>query len=197
MDKTSYALGLSFGQMLRQQGVKGINYNDFAAGIEAMCEGKQPEISLDEARILLNEYANKVEEEQKKQFAEVKKVNEDFLVENKKREGIITTASGLQYEVLAEGNGEKPTTKDRVKVHYEGKLIDGTIFDSSVKRGEPAVFGLTQVISGWTEALQLMNVGSKYRLYLPSNLAYGEQGAGEIKPFSTLIFEVELLGIEK
>lgn len=197
MDKTSYALGLSFGQMLRQQGVKGINYNDFAAGIEAMCEGKQPESSLDEARILLNEYANKVEEEQKKQFAEVKKVNEDFLVENKKREGVITTASGLQYEIISEGNGEKPTTKDRVKVHYEGKLIDGTVFDSSIRRGEPAVFGLTQVISGWTEALQLMNVGSKYRLYLPSNLAYGEQGAGEIKPFSTLIFEVELLGIEK
>ncbi|MDO4190080.1 MAG: FKBP-type peptidyl-prolyl cis-trans isomerase [Bacteroidales bacterium] len=197
MDKTSYALGLSFGQMLHQQGVKGINYSDFAAGIEAMCEGKQPAIELNEARTLLNEYANKVEEEQKKQYAEVKTLNENWLAENKKREGIITTASGLQYEILTEGNGEKPTVQDRVKVHYEGKLIDGTIFDSSIRRGEPTVFGLTQVISGWTEALQLMAVGSKYRLYLPSNLAYGEQGAGEIKPFSTLIFDVELLGIEK
>ena len=130
------------------------------------------------------------------QYGDSKKEGEDFLAENTKKEGVITTESGLQYEVIKMGDGKKPTANDNVKVHYHGTFIDGTVFDSSVERGEPIVFGLNQVISGWTEALQLMPVGSKFKLYIPSDLAYGAQQAGQIPPYSTLIFEVELLGIE-
>jgi FKBP-type peptidyl-prolyl cis-trans isomerase FklB len=131
------------------------------------------------------------------EFNENKLAGETFLAENAKRENVKTTASGLQYEVLAEGKGEKPSVTDKVKVHYRGTLIDGTEFDSSYGRGTPAEFGVNQVIKGWTEALQLMSVGSKYKLYIPQDLAYGAKNQGKIKPFSTLIFEVELLGIEK
>ena len=131
------------------------------------------------------------------EFNENKLEGETFLAENAKRENVKTTASGLQYEVLAEGKGEKPSVTDKVKVHYRGTLIDGTEFDSSYGRGTPAEFGVNQVIKGWTEALQLMSVGSKYKLYIPQDLAYGAKNQGKIKPFSTLIFEVELLGIEK
>jgi FKBP-type peptidyl-prolyl cis-trans isomerase FklB len=130
-------------------------------------------------------------------FGDSRAAGETFLAENAKKDGVTTTSSGLQYEVIKMGKGKKPTATDRVKVHYHGTLIDGTVFDSSVQRGEPIIFALTQVISGWTEGLQLMPVGSKFKFYIPQHLAYGAQQAGQIPPYSTLIFEVELLGIEK
>lgn len=196
MDKTSYAIGLSFGQQLAQSNIKGLDYESFAKGVEAMCEGKQPEINLSEAQQLLTAYFNKLEEEAKKAGESTKKAGEEFLKKNAERKDVKVLPSGLQYEVLTPAIGVKPTAKDRVRVHYHGTLIDGTVFDSSVKRGEPAEFGVTQVISGWVEALQLMAVGSKWRLFIPYNLAYGERGAGaSIPPYSALIFDVELLGI--
>lgn len=198
MDKTSYAIGLSFGQHLAQSKIKGIDYQSFAKGVEAMCEGKQPEIDLKEAQELLNKFFTKLEEEAKAQFAQVREAGEKFMEENGKRDNVVTLPSGLQYEVITEAIGQKPVATDKVKVHYHGTLIDGTVFDSSVRRGEPATFGVTQVIQGWVEALQLMPVGSKWKLYIPYNLAYGEQGAGQmIAPYSALIFEVELLEIVK
>ncbi len=196
MDKLSYSLGLLFGQSLRQSNVKGINYADFAKGIEAMCEGTRPEISAQEAQGLVNEYFAKKEAEAAAAYADVRKAGEEFLKENAKRPEVKVTESGLQYEILSEGNGAKPSAEDRVKVHYHGTTIDGTVFDSSIERGEPATFGVRQVIAGWVEALQLMPVGSKWKLYIPSELAYGSHGAGAaIKPHSALIFEVELLDI--
>jgi FKBP-type peptidyl-prolyl cis-trans isomerase FklB len=198
MDKTSYAVGLSFGQHLAQSKIKGLDYQSFAKGVEAMCEGKQPEIDLKEAQELLNKFFAKLEEESKAQFAQIREEGEKFLEENAKRANVVTLPSGLQYEIITETIGQKPVATDKVKVHYHGTLIDGTVFDSSVRRGEPATFGVTQVIQGWVEALQLMPVGSKWKLYIPYDLAYGEQGAGQmIAPFSTLIFEVELLEIVK
>ena len=198
MDKTSYAVGLSFGQHLAQSKIKGLDYQSFAKGVEAMCEGKQPEIDLKEAQELLNKFFTKLEEEAKAQFAQVREAGEKFLAENAKRANVVTLESGLQYEVITEAIGQKPVASDKVKVRYHGTLIDGTVFDSSVRRDEPATFGVTQVIQGWVEALQLMPVGSKWKLYIPYNLAYGEQGAGQmIAPYSALIFEVELLEIVK
>ena len=198
MDKTSYAVGLSFGQHLAQSKIKGLDYQSFAKGVEAMCEGKQPEIDPKEAQELLNKFFTKLEEEAKAQFAQVREAGEKFLEENAKRANVVTLPSGLQYEIITEAIGQKPVATDKVKVHYHGTLIDGTVFDSSVRRGEPATFGVTQVIQGWVEALQLMPVGSKWKLYIPYNLAYGEQGAGQmIAPYSALIFEVELLEIVK
>mgnify|MGYP002517224101 FL=1 len=198
MDKTSYAVGLSFGQHLAQSKIKGRDYQSFAKGVEAMCEGKQPEIDLKEAQELLNKFFAKLEEESKAQFAQVREAGEKFLAENAKRANVVTLPSGLQYEIITEAIGQKPVATDKVKVHYHGTLIDGTVFDSSVRRGEPATFGVTQVIQGWVEALQLMPVGSKWKLYIPYDLAYGEHGAGQmIAPFSALIFEVELLEIVK
>ncbi len=198
MDKTSYAVGLSFGQHLAQSKIKGLDYQSFAKGVEAMCEGKQPEIDLKEAQELLNKFFAKLEEESKAQFAQVREAGEKFLEENAKRTNVVTLPSGLQYEIITEAIGQKPVATDKVKVHYHGTLIDGTVFDSSVRRGEPATFGVTQVIQGWVEALQLMPVGSKWKLYIPYDLAYGEHGAGQmIAPFSALIFEVELLEIVK
>ena len=198
MNKTSYAVGLSFGQHLAQSKIKGLDYQSFAKGVEAMCEGKQPEIDLKEAQELLNKFFAKLEEESKAQFAQVREAGEKFLAENAKRANVVTLPSGLQYEIITEAIGQKPVATDKVKVHYHGTLIDGTVFDSSVRRGEPATFGVTQVIQGWVEALQLMPVGSKWKLYIPYDLAYGEHGAGQmIAPFSALIFEVELLEIVK
>ena len=198
MDKTSYAIGLSFGQHLAESGIKGIDYNSFARGVEAMCEKKPLEIDIQESQQLLNTYFTKLKAEQEVASADKRKAGEEFLKENAKREGVITLKSGLQYEIMVEGNGVIPTAKDKVKVHYHGTLIDGSVFDSSVQRGEPAVFGVTQVIQGWVEALQLMPVGSKWKLFIPYNLAYGERGAGSmIQPYSALIFEVELLDIVK
>ena len=197
MDKLSYALGLSFGQTLRQSNIKGIDYASFAKGIESMCEGTKPEIDLKEAQDLLSEYFAKKETETKEEFQGVEQEGITFLAENAKKDGIKTTESGLQYEIMTEAIGQKPVATDSVRVHYVGTLLNGTKFDSSVDRGEPAEFPLNQVIPGWTEGLQLMPVGSKFRFFIPQNLAYGAQGAGQsIPPFSALIFEVELLEIK-
>lgn len=193
MDKFSYAIGLGIGQNLLGMGAKGIAVEDFAQAIKDVLEGGQTAISHQEAREIVNKYFQELEATMNATSIEQGKI---FLEENKKREGVITLASGLQYEVLAEGNGKKPAATDQVKCHYEGTLLDGNLFDSSVKRGEPATFGVSQVIPGWVEALQLMSEGSKWKLYIPSDLAYGAHGAGEmIPPHSTLIFEVELIEV--
>ena len=193
MDKFSYAIGLGIGQNLLSMGAQGINVEDFAQAIADVFNRKETAISHNEAREIVNKYFMELEE---KMNAENIEKGKAFLAENAKKEGIITLPSGLQYEVITEGNGKKPSATDRVKCHYEGTLIDGTLFDSSIKRGQPAVFGVNQVIKGWVEALQLMSEGSKWRLFIPSELGYGAQQAGEmIPPHSTLIFEVELIEV--
>lgn len=193
MDKFSYAIGLGIGQNLLSMGAQGINVNDFAQAISDVLNRKETVISHNEAREIVNKY---FEELEAKMNAENIEKGKAFLAENAKKEGIITLPSGLQYQVLQEGNGKKPSATDRVKCHYEGTLIDGTLFDSSIKRGQPAVFGVNQVIKGWVEALQLMSEGAKWRLFIPSELGYGAQQAGEmIPPHSTLIFEVELIEV--
>ncbi|MBO5361887.1 MAG: FKBP-type peptidyl-prolyl cis-trans isomerase [Paludibacteraceae bacterium] len=194
MDKISYAIGLSMGQNLMGSGVTSIEYADLAAGIKDVLEKNQPQISYQEAQQVLGKFFSELEA---KIAGEAKAAGEAFLAENAKREGVKVTESGLQYEVLEATIGQKPKATDKVRVHYEGTLIDGTVFDSSYKRGESITFGLNQVIKGWTEGLQLMSIGSKYKLYLPYQLAYGERGAGaNIPPYAALIFTVELLGIE-
>ena len=193
MEKVSYALGLSLGNNLLGSGVTALDYAKLAKGIQDVMEQKDPEISYQEAQTIINEFFQAL---QAKVSEAAKQAGTAFLAENAKRESVVTLESGLQYEVVTEGNGATPSAADQVKVHYHGSLIDGTVFDSSVQRGEPATFGVTQVISGWVEALQLMPVGSKWRLFIPSDLAYGAQGAGQhIAPYSTLVFEVELLEI--
>ena len=193
MDKFSYAIGLGIGQNLLSMGAQGINVEDFAQAIADVLNRKETAISHNEAREIVNKYFMELEE---KMNAENIEKGKAFLAENAKKEGIVTLPSGLQYEVITEGNGKKPRATDRVKCHYEGTLIDGTLFDSSIKRGQPAVFGVNQVIRGWVEALQLMSEGSKWRLFIPSELGYGAQQAGEmIPPHSTLIFEVELIEV--
>ena len=195
MDKFSYAIGLGIGQNLLSMGAQGINVEDFAQAIADVLNRKETAISHNEAREIVNKYFMELEE---KMNAENIEKGKAFLAENAKKEGIVTLPSGLQYEVITEGNGKKPSATDRVKCHYEGTLIDGTLFDSSIKRGQPAVFGVNQVIKGWVEALQLMSEGSKWKLYIPSELGYGSQQAGEmIPPYSTLIFEVELIKVIK
>lgn len=194
MDKISYAIGLSMGQNLLGSGVTKMEYSDLAEGIKDVLEKQQPKISYQEAQTILGKFFQELEQ---KIAGEQKAAGEKFLEENKKREGVKVTSSGLQYEVIEATIGQKPKATDTVKVHYEGTLIDGTVFDSSYKRGEPISFGLNQVIAGWTEGVQLMSVGSKYKLYIPYNLGYGAQGAGgSIPPYSALIFTVELLAIE-
>ena len=194
MDKISYAIGLSMGQNLMGSGVTSLEYADLAAGIKDVLEKNQPQISYQEAQQVLGKFFSELEA---KIAGEAKAAGEAFLAENAKREGVKVTESGLQYEVLEATIGQKPKATDKVCVHYEGTLIDGTVFDSSYKRGESITFGLNQVIKGWTEGLQLMSIGSKYKLYLPYQLAYGERGAGaNIPPYAALIFTVELLGIE-
>ena len=193
MDKFSYAIGLGIGQNLLSMGAQGINVEDFAQAIADVLNGKETAISHNEAREIVNKYFMELEA---KMNAENIEKGKAFLEENAKKEGVITLPSGLQYEVITEGNGKKPSATDKVKCHYEGTLIDGTLFDSSIKRGQPAVFGVNQVIRGWIEALQLMSEGSKWRLFIPSELGYGAQQAGEmIPPHSTLIFEVELIEV--
>ena len=195
MDKVSYALGLSIGNNFQNSGIKDLQVEDFIKGLTDVMEEKQPAITYDEAKEVINEYFIKL---QKEKMEINKKAGEDFLHINKGRAGVVELPSGLQYQVLKQGNGTKPSATDKVKCHYHGTLINGTVFDSSVQRGQPAVFGVNQVIPGWVEALQLMPVGSKWRLFIPSTLAYGEHGAGEmIEPNSTLIFDVELLDIVK
>ena len=191
MDKFSYAIGLGIGQNLLSMGAKGIAVDDFAQAIKDVLEGNQTAISHTEARDIVNKYFAELEEKMNAANIEAGK---KFLEENKKREGVVTLPSGLQYEVITEGNvGRYAKATDQVQCHYEGTLIDGTLFDNSIKRGQPATFGVNQVIPGWVEALQLMPEGAKWKLYIPSDLAYGAQGAGEmIPPHSTLVFEVEL-----
>ncbi|MBQ9074032.1 MAG: FKBP-type peptidyl-prolyl cis-trans isomerase [Muribaculaceae bacterium] len=200
LDRISYALGLSMGNNFKSSGIETLDINDFADGVAAVYAGAKPKMSYDEAKAEIQKFFQAMEAKQQEAAQEMAKVNqaagEAFLAENGKRPEVTTTASGLQYEVLAEGNGDMPTAGDQVTVHYTGKLIDGTVFDSSVERGQPATFGVTQVIPGWVEALQKMKVGSKWRLFIPSNIAYGPQGAGGvIGPNATLIFDVELLQI--
>jgi len=193
MDKFSYAIGLGIGQNLLSMGAQNINVDDFANAIKAVLNNEEPAMSHTEAREIVNKYFAELENEMN--AANIEK-GASFLEENKKKDNVITLPSGLQYEVLTEGTGKKAQATDQVKCHYEGTLIDGTLFDSSIKRGEPAVFGVNQVIPGWVEALQLMPEGSKWRLYIPSDLAYGARGAGEmIPPHSTLIFDVELIQV--
>ena len=195
MEKVSYALGISLGNNLLSSGIKSLNIEKLAKGIQDVLEQKSPEISYEEAQNVINEFFMQLQEKSSE-----KTISEGraFLEANGKRTEVSTLKSGLQYEILKEGNGSQPKASDKVKVHYHGTLIDGTVFDSSVRRGEPATFGVTQVIAGWVEALQLMPVGSKWKLYIPSNLAYGAQGAGQhIGPHTTLIFEVELIDIVK
>ena len=201
MDKLSYALGLGIGQQLKQIGLKdALKIEDFSQSIMDVLNDAQLKMSHSEGQALLNEFFQKLEDQQKAQAAEAgkaaKEEGEKFLKENGKKAGVVTTASGLQYEVLTEGSGKKPKATDKVRCHYEGRLLDGTVFDSSYKRNEPADFGLQQVIAGWTEGVQLMAEGAKYRFYIPYMLAYGEGGAGaSIPPFATLIFDVELINV--
>ena len=194
MDKISYALGLSMGQNLMGSGVEKLNYQDLAAGIEDVLTHAQPKITYQEAQQVLNSFFQELEQ---KIAGAAKADGEKFLAENAKREGVKVTESGLQYEILEPSLGQKPKATDTVRVHYEGTLIDGTVFDSSYKRGESITFPLNGVIKGWTEGLQLMSIGSKYKFFIPYQLAYGERGAGQsIPPYAALIFTVELLGIE-
>ena len=200
MDKVSYALGLGIGQQLAQMGASDLNIDDFADAIKDVINGNELKVPHKDAQTIVQEYFRQQEERinaiRAEQGKAAKAEGEKFLVENGKKEGVVTLKSGLQYEVLREGNGKKPKATDQVKCHYEGTLINGQVFDSSYKRNEPAVFPLNQVIPGWTEGLQLMQEGAKYRFYIPYILAYGESGAGgSIPPFATLIFDVELLEV--
>ena len=200
MEKLSYALGLGIGQQLSQMGANDISAEDFAQAIKDVLQGHELKVSHREAQTIVQDYFQKQEQKLQAQRAEAgkahKEAGEKYLAENAKKEGVITLPSGLQYQVLKEGNGKKPTAKDTVQCHYEGFLIDGTVFDSSIQRGEPATFPLQQVIAGWTEGLQLMQEGAKYRFFIPYRLAYGEGGAGSsIPPFAALIFDVELIQV--
>ena len=201
LDRISYALGLSMGNNFRASGITEINVQDFADGVAAVFYGSTPKMSYDEAKAEIQAYFTEMEKKQRAAAEELGKANaaagEAFLADNGKRVEVRTTPSGLQYEVLTEGDGPRPEANDQVEVHYTGKLIDGTVFDSSVDRGMPATFGVTQVIPGWVEALQLIKAGSKWRLFIPSNLAYGPNGApgSPIGPNATLVFDVELLKV--
>ena len=195
LDTVSYSLGVSISANIKAQGMDSISVDAFAKALKDSYEGDSTTISVDEANKHLQDYFGGL---QAKKASEAKKGGIDFLAENAKKEGITTLASGLQYEVLVEGNGAKPSATSKVTTHYHGTTIDGKVFDSSVERGQPAQFGVNQVIAGWTEALQLMATGSKWRLFIPSDLAYGERGAGaDIPPHAALIFEVELISIDQ
>ncbi len=193
MEKVSYSLGVNVAKSVKNQGLESIDADAIAKAFKDVFEGNTLEISEEEANIVLQDYFGKLANAQQKANVEA---GQKFLDENAKREGVVTTSTGLQYEVLQEGSGDSPKETDNVTVHYHGTLIDGTVFDSSVDRGQPATFPVNGVIPGWVEALQLMNPGAKYKLFIPSNLAYGERGAGgAIGPNATLVFEVELISI--
>lgn len=194
MDKLSYALGLSMAQNFKGSGVDKLDANDFADALSAVYEGKEKKMTFDEAKRVVQEYFTNLETRAGEMN---KKLGEEFLEKNAKEEGVKVTESGLQYLVVKEGNDVRPGADDAVTVHYTGRLIDGTVFDSSVERGEPATFALKQVIAGWTEGLQLMGEGAAYRFFIPSHLAYGPHGTGPIQPHSTLIFDVQLLKVNK
>lgn len=194
-DSISYALGVTMAAQLKPIGIKKdfLNSKIMFKGFATAYDEKETSIDVEKATMMLQDFFMKKQQEASDN---AKEEGQKFLEENKKREGVITTESGLQYEIITEGTGASPSATDKVTVHYTGTLIDGTVFDSSVERGEPITFALNQVIPGWTEALQLMKVGGKWKIYIPYNLGYGERGAGDIiKPYSTLIFEVELIGI--
>jgi FKBP-type peptidyl-prolyl cis-trans isomerase FklB len=193
-DSVSYSIGVNIATNLKQQGLDDIDVDIMAEAFKDVFANKTAKISPEQGGAVIQKY---IMDKQKQKGEASAKKGKEFLEKNKKEQGVVETASGLQYKVIKQGTGPKPTAADQVTVHYTGKLIDGKVFDSSVERGQPATFGVGQVIPGWTEALQLMNVGSKYMLYIPGNLAYGERGAGaDIGPNETLIFEVELLGIQ-
>ena len=193
MDKISYALGLGIGQQIKNMHIEGFSIEDFAQSIRDIMEGNPTAMSSRDAQTMLNEYFQKKQKEEAQQAIADGKV---FLEENARRKGVTQTKSGLQYEVLTEGTGCSPKATDTVRCHYEGRLLDGSVFDSSYQRGEPADFGLNQVIAGWTEGVQLMKEGAKYRFFIPYLLGYGEHGAGSsIPPYSTLIFDVELIKV--
>lgn len=200
MDKNSYALGMSIAHNMISSGVKEVEFNDFTAGLKAVLTGAEPEISFEEAGKLLDKYFAEIESKQKAEMAAmsaaVRQEGEEFLADNAKKEGVTVLPSGLQYKVVKEGTGKKPKATDKAKCHYEGTFINGSKFDSSYDRNQPAVFGLNQVIAGWTEGLQLMSEGAKYELYIPYTLGYGEAGApGAIPPYSALVFTVELIEV--
>lgn len=201
MDKLSYALGIGIGSQLAGMGAKELNIDDFAQAIKDVISGSELKVDNAEAQTLVQNFFQEQEAKQQAAAAEAgkaaKAAGEAFLAENGKKEGVVTLPSGLQYQVLKEGNGKKPSATDQVVCHYEGTLIDGTVFDSSYKRNQPATFGLNQVIAGWTEGVQLMQEGAKYRFFIPYNLAYGERGAGaQIPPFAALVFDVELIEVK-
>lgn len=200
MDKLSYALGLGIGRQLAQMGATNLSIDDFATAIKDVLAGAELKVSDQEAQTLVQEFFRKQEEKANAEMAEkgkkAKAEGEQYLADNAMKEGVVTLPSGLQYKVLSEGNGKKPKATDKVKCHYEGFLVDGTVFDSSIRRGEPAVFPLNQVIAGWTEGLQLMQEGAKYRFFIPYHLGYGEHGAGaSIPPYAALVFDVELIEV--
>ena len=194
MDKLSYALGLSMGQNFKGSGVDKLNADDFADALRAVYGEGTPAMTYDEAKQVVQEYFTNLQAKAGEMNA---KAGKEYLANNAKEEGVKVTESGLQYLVVKQGNGKKPGPNDVVTVHYTGRLVDGTVFDSSVERGEPATFAVGQVIPGWVEGLQLMSEGSAYRLFIPSELAYGEHGTGPIQPNSTLIFDVQLLKVGK
>ncbi len=200
MDKVSYALGLGIGRQLTDMGAKDLNIDDFAQAIKDVLAGGEVKLSDSEAQTIVRTFFDEQEKKQRaaaaERFKENKTKGEEYLKANAGKEGVVTLPSGLQYQVLTPGNGRKPKATDKVRCHYEGMLVDGTVFDSSVQRGEPAVFGLNQVIAGWTEGVQLMSEGAKYRFFIPYHLGYGERGAGQsIPPYSALIFDVELINV--
>ena len=201
MDKLSYALGIGIGSQLAGMGAKELNIDDFAQAIKDVISGSELKVDNAEAQTLVQNFFQEQEAKQQAAAAEAGKVakaaGEAFLAENGKKDGVVTLPSGLQYQVLKEGDGKKPSATDQVVCHYEGTLIDGTVFDSSYQRNQPATFGLNQVIPGWTEGVQLMQEGAKYRFFIPYKLAYGERGAGaQIPPFATLVFDVELINVK-
>ncbi len=194
MNKVSYALGLSIGNNFRNAGIHELNTEDFVRALNSVLNDEEPEISYDDAKQVVNEYFAQLQEDR---YENNRAAGAEYQMINGQREGVTTLASGVQYSVLKHGNGPKPTANDTVKCHYEGSLINGTVFDSSIKRGEPATFPVNGVIKGWQEVLQLMSVGDKWRVVIPYQYAYGEHGAGQaIEPYSTLVFDIELLGIE-
>ncbi len=200
MDKVSYALGLGIGRQLTDMGAKDLNIDDFAQAIKDVLSGSEVKLSDSEAQTIVRAFFDEQEKKQRaaaaERFKENKTKGEEYLKANAAKDGVVTLPSGLQYQILTPGNGRQPKATDKVRCHYKGMLVDGTVFDSSVQRGEPAVFGLNQVIAGWTEGVQLMKEGAKYRFFIPYNLGYGERGAGQsIPPYSALIFDVELIDV--
>lgn len=200
MNKLSYALGLGIGRQLAQMGAEDLNIDDFSQAIKDILTGKEPQVSDQEAQKLVTTFFEEQEAKQRAAAAEKYKDNKEkgeaWLANKAMEEGVVALPSGLLYQVLNEGSGKKPTAEDTVECHYEGRLIDGTVFDSSYKRGESATFPLNGVIAGWTEGVQLMSEGAKYRFFIPYQLAYGEHGAGQaIPPFAALVFDVELIKV--